>query len=179
MNLAARLDRAPDDLRLLWDTAHHYPYGDNYVDPPSNFDRYEAELSDGSFALDVVFHYYRPFTDLGDGRTDFPGVRDALDDVGYGGHITTEVEIQTTDSLLHAKRNLDYWRALTAQVGWRESTHPAPVGRDIGAKVRRSERWCWTTSIRGRSHPANESGSAAFLGKLGVALPPLFPVVAG
>ena len=127
------LDRAPDNLELLFDTAHHYPYGEHYpdgdvtdgverfaddiayvhlkdVDPGSNFDGLRDELTAGNFKLDVVFLYYQAFTDLHDGVIDFDGVRAALDDAGYDGHYTIEIERQTTDPLVHAKRNLDHWR---------------------------------------------------------------------
>ena len=127
------LERAPENLDLLFDTAHHFPYGEHYpegdvtdgierfaddiayvhlkdVSPGSNFDGLRDELTAGNFKLDVVFLYYQAFTDLHDGVIDFDDVRGALDDAGYDGHYTVEIERQTTDPLVHAKRNLDYWR---------------------------------------------------------------------
>lgn len=129
------LDRAPDNLGLLWDTAHHYPYGEHYpagdvtdgidrfadnieyvhlkdVAPSSNFEEHCAALSRGEFKLDTIFHYYNAFSDLGNGVIDFSGVRDALDESGYDGPITIEIEKQTKATLVHAKKNLDFWTNL-------------------------------------------------------------------
>ncbi|MGB9955149.1 sugar phosphate isomerase/epimerase family protein (plasmid) [Haloferax prahovense] len=126
------LDRAPDNLGLLWDTAHHYPYGEHYPDgdvtdgierfaddieyvhlkdvaPGDNFESHVEALTRGERHLDTIFLYYNAFTDLGKGAIDFQGVHDALEDIGYDGHITIEIENKTEDTLLHAKRNYDYW----------------------------------------------------------------------
>ncbi|KAA9400731.1 sugar phosphate isomerase/epimerase [Haloarcula sp. CBA1131] len=132
------LDRAPDSLGLLWDTAHHYPYdkgdpeGDlsdgirrfaddiEYVHlkdvaPDAGFDDHVAALSEGKFRLDTVFLYYNAFTDLGEGVIDFAATHDALEEIGYDGHITIEIENQTKDPIAHAKENLDYWWEITGQ----------------------------------------------------------------
>jgi inosose dehydratase len=129
---ATWLDRGPETLELLWDSAHHYPYGEHYpggdvtdgierfaddiayvhlkdVAPGSNFDQHLNALSAGEFKLDTVFQYYDAFTDLGDGIIDFAGICDVLSDADYDGHVTIEIEKQMTDPLVHAKRNLDYW----------------------------------------------------------------------
>lgn len=133
--IATWLDRAPDNLGLLWDAAHHYPYGEHYPDgdvtdgierfaddieyvhvkdvaPGSNFNDLVAALSEGQRHLDTVFLYYDAFVDLGDGVIDFAGIRDALEEAGYDGHITVEIENQTEDTLVHAKENVDYWRRI-------------------------------------------------------------------
>lgn len=127
------LDRSPDNLELLWDTAHQYPYGEHYprgdvtdgieqfaddiayvhlkdVDPGPSFGDHVTELSSGEFTLGSVVHFFNAFTDLGQGCIDFEGVSDALDNIGYEGDITIEIENQTTDPLVHAKRNVDYWK---------------------------------------------------------------------
>lgn len=134
--IEAWLDRAPDNLGLLWDAAHHYPYGEQYPDgdvtdgierfaddieyvhlkdvaPGDNFGELVEALSNGERHLDTVFLYYQAFTDLGEGVIDFAGVHEALEDVGYDGHITIEVEKQTEDTLIHAKENYDYWQRIT------------------------------------------------------------------
>lgn len=126
------LDRTPDDLRLLFDTAHYYPYGEHYpdgdvtdglerfaddvayvhlkdVDPPSDFEEHREALSNADFHLDNVITYFRAFTDLGAGVLDFGAVDAALDDVGYGGHVTIEIENRTDLPLVHAKGNYDYY----------------------------------------------------------------------
>lgn len=130
--IEAWLDRSPDNLELLWDTAHQYPYGEHYpegnvtdgidrfaddiayvhlkdVDPGSSFSDNVTNLSSGEFTLGDVVHFFSTFTDLGEGCIDFKGVSDALDDIGYEGDITIEIENQTTDPLVHAKQNIDYW----------------------------------------------------------------------
>lgn len=130
---AAWLDRCPDNLGLLWDTAHQYPYGDHYPDgdvtdgieqfaddidyvhlkdvtPTPGFEEHIDALSTGEFNLANVALFYYAFTDLGHGVIDFEGVADALDEAGYDGHITIEMEKQTAETLVHAKQNIDYWR---------------------------------------------------------------------
>ncbi|PSP86399.1 xylose isomerase [Halobacteriales archaeon QS_1_68_17] len=129
------LDRAPDDLELLFDTAHYYPYGEAYpdgdvtggierfaddtayvhvkdVDPPAGFDDHTAALTAGEFHLDDVINYFRAFTDLGAGVIDFAAVREALSAAGYDGHVTVEIENETELPLVHAKQNFDYWTRL-------------------------------------------------------------------
>jgi inosose dehydratase len=128
----AWLERSPDNLGLLWDTAHHYPYGENYpegdvtdgierfaddieyvhlkdVRPKADFDDHTAALTSGEFNLGNVILYYNAMTDLGEGIIDFEGVAAALEDIGYDGNVTIEVEIERNDTLVHAKRNIDYW----------------------------------------------------------------------
>jgi inosose dehydratase len=131
------LDRTPDDVKLLWDTAHYYPYGEHYpagditdgierfaddiayvhlkdVAPPTEFTEHRDRLSEGDFHLDNVINYFRSFTDLGKGLLDFAAVCEALDDVGYDGHYTIEIENQTEKPLVHAKENYDFWTDVTA-----------------------------------------------------------------
>lgn len=125
------LDRGPDNLRLLYDTAHYFPYGDPIeglerfaddiayvhvkdVDPPAEFDAHTAALTTGEFHLDDVINYFRAFTDLWDGDIDFTAVATTLEEVGYVGHVTIEIENETELPLVHAKRNLDHWRSITA-----------------------------------------------------------------
>ncbi len=126
------LDRGPDNLQLLYDTAHYFPYGDPLegidrfaddiayvhvkdVDPPAEFADHTAALTTGEFHLDNVINYFRAFTDLWDGEIDFAAVGDALDAAGYDGHVTIEIENETELPLVHAKRNLDHWRSVTTQ----------------------------------------------------------------
>lgn len=129
------LERCPDNLGLLWDTAHQYPYEENYpegdvtsgieqlgdhieyvhlkdVEPTPGFTEHVDALSTGEFNLANVAMLYYAYTDLGDGRIDFGGVVDALDEIDYDGHITIEMEKQTKDTLIHAKQNMDYWRSV-------------------------------------------------------------------
>jgi inosose dehydratase len=127
-----------DDLELLFDTAHYYPYGEHFpdgdltdgierfaddiayvhlkdVDPVKDFAANRDALSNADFHLDNVINYFRSFTDLGDGILDFEAIYDALAVAGYDGHYTIEVENQTQKPLVHAKENVDYWTALTSQ----------------------------------------------------------------
>ncbi|QIO24617.1 sugar phosphate isomerase/epimerase [Haloarcula sp. JP-L23] len=129
---------AVDGLELLWDTAHYYPYGENFPDgdvtdgierfaddiayvhlkdvaPPTGFADVRDSLTEGDFHLDNVINYFRSFTDLGEGIIDFAGVYEALETVGYDGHYTIEMENQTEKPLVHAMENYDYWRQLTAE----------------------------------------------------------------
>ncbi|WP_137685429.1 sugar phosphate isomerase/epimerase family protein [Haloarcula mannanilytica] len=129
-----RLLDAVNDLELLWDSAHHYPYGEHFPDgdvsdgverfaddiayvhlkdvaPPTGFDDVRDSLTEGEFHLDNVINYFRSFTDLGEGVLNFEGLSDALEEVGYDGHCTIEIENQTEKALVHAKENADYWRA--------------------------------------------------------------------
>lgn len=130
------LDRAPENLGLLWDTAHQYPYGEHYPDgdvtdgieqfaddiayvhlkdvaPGDNFETHVEALSRGERNLDTVFFYYNAFTDLGEGVIDFVGVHEALESIGYDGHITVEIENRTKGTLVHAKENYDFWLDVT------------------------------------------------------------------
>jgi inosose dehydratase len=130
------LDRTPDNLGLVWDTAHHYPYGEHFpagdvtdgveqfvndieyvhlkdVDPPSEFADHRDNLTQGDFHLDNIINYFRAFTDLGNGIIDFAAVYEALEDAGYDGNYTIEIENQTEKPLVHAKENIDYWTEIT------------------------------------------------------------------
>jgi inosose dehydratase len=132
------LDRTPDNVGLLWDTAHYYPYGDNYpegdvtdgirrfaddieyvhlkdIDPMAEFTEHRDALTTGDFHLDNVINYFRTFTDLGEGLIDFRGVHETLEEVGYDGHLTIEIENETERPLVHAKQNYDYWRDVTGE----------------------------------------------------------------
>ena len=128
---------AIDELGLLFDTAHWYPYGENYPDgdvtdgirrfaddieyvhlkdiqPGTAFTENRDALSSPNPHLDNVINYFRTFTDLGDGTLDFGGALAALDDVGYDGHYTIEVENQVDKLLVHAKENIDHWDSVVA-----------------------------------------------------------------
>ncbi|ELZ27973.1 xylose isomerase [Halogeometricum pallidum JCM 14848] len=124
-----------EDLGLVFDTAHWYPYGEHFpdgdvtdgirqfaddieyvhfkdIEPTSSFAANRSALSEPGPHLDNVINYFRAFTDLGEGILDFAGVLDALSAVGYDGHHTIEIENRLKDPLVHAKRNRDYWREL-------------------------------------------------------------------
>ncbi|RBI59160.1 sugar phosphate isomerase/epimerase [halophilic archaeon] len=120
------LDAGPSNLRLLFDTAHYYPYGDvrdgvdrfaddiGYVHfkdvrPPHGFEDHVEALTAANFNLDHVINYFRSFTDLGDGEIEFEDVRDRLRTVGYDGPITVEVENRHRKPLVHAKENYDFY----------------------------------------------------------------------
>lgn len=126
---------AVDGLELLFDTAHYYPYGDNFpagdvtdgierfaddiayvhlkdVDPVKDFAANRDALSAADFHLDNVINYFRSFTDLGAGILDFAALRDALSSAGYEGHYTIEIENRTDRPLVHAKENYDYWSSI-------------------------------------------------------------------
>lgn len=123
------------NLGLLFDTAHYYPYGDNFpagdvtdgierfaddiayvhlkdVAPTTDFDENATALSAGDFHLDNVINYFRSFTDLGEGVIDFQRVSDALDAEGFDGHYTIEIENRTELPLVHAKENYDFWQSI-------------------------------------------------------------------
>ncbi len=126
---------AVDGLQLLFDTAHYYPYGDNFpdgdvtdgierfaddiayvhlkdVDPVKDFAANRDALSAADFHLDNVINYFRSFTDLGDGILDFEAIRETLSNAGYDGHYTIEIENRTERPLVHAKENYDYWSSI-------------------------------------------------------------------
>ena len=120
------LDAGPANLRLLFDTAHYYPYGDvedgierfagdvgyvhfKDVNPSYGFEEHVEALTRADFNLDHVIDYFRSFTDLGDGEVDFADVRDRLRTVGYDGPVTVEVENRHRKPLVHAKENYDYY----------------------------------------------------------------------
>ncbi|SEH41996.1 inosose dehydratase [Halopenitus malekzadehii] len=127
---------AVDGLELVFDTAHYYPYGENFpdgdvtdgierfaddiayvhlkdVEPVKDFAANRDALTAGDFHLDNVINYFRSFTDLGDGILDLEGAYGAFQKVGYEGHFTIEIENQTDRPLLHAKENYDYWSSVT------------------------------------------------------------------
>lgn len=131
----AWLERTPAAFDLLFDTAHYYPYQAAYpadavgggirrfgediayvhlkdIDPSADFDAHRDRLSRGELSLDSVVEYFRTFTDLGDGVIDFHDLPAALDDVGYDGHLTIEIENRESLPLVHAKRNYDYYEAV-------------------------------------------------------------------
>ncbi|RQG87789.1 sugar phosphate isomerase/epimerase [Natrarchaeobius halalkaliphilus] len=122
------LARGPDSLELLYDTAHYYPYADPLsgierfaddiayvhvkdVAPSADFGVHTDALTSGEFHLDNVINYFRAFTDLGEGEIDFDAVVRTLEDVGYDGHVTIEIENETERPLVHAKQNFDRWQA--------------------------------------------------------------------
>lgn len=124
------LDRGPDNLELLYDTAHYYPYGDvvkgvhrfeddiayvhlKDIDPTVDFEDHVETLSAGKVQYDSLFVFLTSFVDLGEGVIDFAAVHDALGEIGYGGHVTIEMENERNDRLVHAKRNIDYWQEIT------------------------------------------------------------------
>jgi len=128
------LDRSPDALELLFDTAHYYPYAGRStagvregierfaddvayvhlkdVDPPAGFEDHVADLTATEFNLDSVINYFRSFTDLGNGELDFAAILETLDGIGFDGPLTIEIENQTRDPLVHAKRNRDHFQAV-------------------------------------------------------------------
>ena len=129
------LDAIPE-AELVFDTAHYYPYGENYpegdvtdgierfandiayvhlkdITPGTDFTHHRNGLSDGDFHLDNVINYFRAFTDLGEGQLDFEAVFASLEDADYDGHYTIEIENETMKPLVHAKENFDYWTDLT------------------------------------------------------------------
>ena len=137
-NEVDRYLEAVDDLELLFDTAHYYPYGDYYpegdvtdgierfaddiayvhlkdVNPVKDFTANRDALSDGDFHLDNVINYFRAFTDPGDGILDFETVAESLSDAGYDGHYTIEIENPTERPLVHAKQNYDFWRGVRTE----------------------------------------------------------------
>lgn len=124
-----------DDLELLWDTAHYYPYSDNFpegdvtdaverfaddiayvhlkdIDPVKDFAANRDALTAGDFHLDNVINYFRSFTDLGEGILDFEAIYEELEAAGYDGHYTIEMENRTELPLVHAKQNYDYWTGI-------------------------------------------------------------------
>lgn len=124
---------AVDGLKLLFDTAHWYPYGEYFpegdvtdgieqfaddiayvhlkdVAPTSSFAANRDALSSPQPHLDNVINYFRTFTDLGEGTINFVGTYEALRKAGYDGHYTIEIENRTQKPLVHAKENTDYWR---------------------------------------------------------------------
>lgn len=124
------LDRAPDNLQLLFDTAHYYPYGDVYdgirrfaddiayvhlkdIDPPANLQYHVDRLSAGKVDYDSLFTLLHSFTDLGEGVIDFGRIREEFEEVGYAGHFTAEIDQQLDTPAAHAKRNYDYWRRVS------------------------------------------------------------------
>jgi inosose dehydratase len=124
------LDDSPDNLELLFDTAHYYAYGDiadgierfaediayvhlKDIDPPSDFRSHVENLTAGKVDYDSIVTYFGCFIDLGDGVIDFDAVDRALDRVGYDGHQTIEIENQRELPLVHAKRNIEHLRAAT------------------------------------------------------------------
>lgn len=124
------LDDGPDELELLFDTAHYYAYGDvadglerfaddiayvhfKDIDPPSDFESHVANLSAGKVDYDSIMTYFTCFTDLGEGVLDFAEIRQALDRIGYDGHRTIEVDTRKAPPLVHVKRNIDHLRTAT------------------------------------------------------------------
>ena len=126
---------AVDDLKLLFDTAHWYPYGENYPDgdvtdgierfaddieyvhhkdiaPGTAFTENRDALSEPKPHLDNVINYFRTFTDLGEGILDFGGALDALDEVADDGNHTIEIENQVDKLLVHALENMEHWESL-------------------------------------------------------------------
>ena len=131
---------AVDGLGLLFDTAHWYPYGENYPDgdvtdgikrfaddigyvhlkdiaPGTAFTENRDALSNPHPHLDNVINYFRTFTDLGNGTIDFEGALAALADAGYDGHCTIEIENQVDKLLVHAKENIDHWQNVVTGTG--------------------------------------------------------------
>lgn len=126
------LDKGPDNLRLLFDTAHYYPYGDivegierfadeiayvhlKDVNPPDDFETHVENLSAGKVDYDSIVTFLHSFTDLGKGVIDFDGVYESLADIGYDGNITAEIDNQREHQLVHAKQNYDYWTNILNQ----------------------------------------------------------------
>ncbi|MDL5363264.1 sugar phosphate isomerase/epimerase [Halalkalicoccus sp. NIPERK01] len=121
------LDDGPDELELLFDTAHYYAYGDvsegierfvddiayvhlKDIDPPSDFESHVENLTAGKVDYDSIVTYFGSFTDLGDGVLDFGEIDRTLERVGYDGHTTVEIDNQHSLPLVHAKRNISHLR---------------------------------------------------------------------
>lgn len=119
------LDRGPDNLRLHYDCAHYYAYGDEVeaierfaddiayvhfkdIAPSSTFEDHAKALTGGSRNITHLVGFINAFTDLYDGEIDFEAVCRNLDKVGYDGPITIEIENRRELPLVHAKRNYDY-----------------------------------------------------------------------
>jgi len=124
------LDEGPDNVELLFDTAHYYAYGDvtegierfaddiayvhlKDIDPPAEFETHVENLTAGKKDYDSIVNYIWAFTDLGKGVIDFSEVFETLDEVGYDGHRTIEIENQKDHPLVHAKENIDHLRSVT------------------------------------------------------------------
>jgi len=120
----------PDNLKLLFDTAHYYAYGEitegierfaddiayvhlKDIDPPAEFQTYIDSLTAGEKDYDSIINYIWAFTDLGNGVIDFDEVYKALQRIGYDGHVTIEVENRRNHPLVHAKENIDHLRSVT------------------------------------------------------------------
>lgn len=126
------LDRTSSSFDLLFDTAHWYPYQESYpsddvtegirrfgedisyihlkdIDPSADFTDHRDRLSSGDLSLDSVVEYFRTFTDLGDGLIDFTSIPSVLEEMGYDGHLTIEIENRSARPLVHAKRNYEYY----------------------------------------------------------------------
>lgn len=126
------LDSGPDNLRLLFDTAHYYPYGDIHngierfaddiayvhlkdVNPPGDFQSHVENLSAGKVDYDSIVTFLHSFTDLGNGVIDFDAVYESFSDIGYNEAFTVEIENQREHRLVHAKQNYDYWMRVVDQ----------------------------------------------------------------
>ncbi|MBX0296174.1 sugar phosphate isomerase/epimerase family protein [Haloarcula nitratireducens] len=124
------LDRTPDSVELLFDTAHYHPYGDvvegieRYADDiayvhlkdiasPAGFETHVENLTAGKVDFDSIINFIWAFRDLGEGELDFEAIDEALADVGYDGHQTIEIENRRERPLVHAKQNVDHHRSVT------------------------------------------------------------------
>lgn len=124
------MEEGPDNLRLLFDTAHYYAYGDivegierfaddiayvhlKDIDPPAEFQTHVENLTAGKKDYDSIVNYIWAFTDLGRGVIDFGAVCRTLESVGYDGHLTVEIENQREHPLVHAKENIDHLRSVS------------------------------------------------------------------
>lgn len=127
------LDRTPEGVQLLFDTAHYQPYGDvvegierfaddtDYVHlkdiaSPAGLDAHLENLTAGKVDFDSIINFIWAFRDLGDGVIDFETVERALEDVGYDGHQTIEIENRRELPLVHAKQNMDHLQYATENV---------------------------------------------------------------
>ncbi|MBX0325098.1 sugar phosphate isomerase/epimerase [Halomicroarcula sp. F13] len=125
------LDEGPDNLELLFDTAHYYPYGESVgegierfaddiayvhlkdIDPPAEFEYHIQNLTEGKKDYDSIINCVWAFTDLGRGVIDFGEAVATLDDVDYDGYLTIEIENERNHPLVHAKENMDHLRSVT------------------------------------------------------------------
>lgn len=126
------LDRTPDEVQLLFDTAHYHPYG-NVVDgierfandiayvhlkdiaSPAGFETHVENLTAGKVDFDSIINFIWAFRDLGKGDIDFTAVDETLADVGYDGHQTIEIENRRELPLVHAKENVDHYRSVASR----------------------------------------------------------------
>jgi inosose dehydratase len=123
------LDRTPESVELLFDTAHYFPYGEvtdgikRFADDiayvhlkdiasPAGFETHVENLTAGKVDFDSIINFIWAFRDLGKGKIDFAAVDEGLAQIGYDGHQTIEIENRRNLPLVHAKENVDHYRSV-------------------------------------------------------------------